>query len=182
MLNRLPGIFLSTLPKLKTHLVWSCLLVTLMASSSVDPQESLVVVLVRHAEKIDSSDDPDLSTVGVVRATALASALRDARIEHVHSTDFKRTRNTSAAVASTESLDVEIYDPNDLAGLATKLKESGGRHLVVGHSNTTPQLVELLGGDPGEPIDEPSEYDRMYVITISPDGTVHSMTLRYGAQ
>jgi hypothetical protein len=51
---------------------------------------------------------------------------------------------------------------------------------VVGHSDTTPELVGLLGGDPGAPIDEPTEYDRLYVVTLGPDGTVTTVLLRYG--
>ena len=36
---------------------------------------------------------------------------------------------------------------------------------MVGHSNTTPALVEALGGDPGSPI-ESLEYDRLYMVTF----------------
>jgi len=50
--------------------------------------------------------------------------------------------------------------------MAAKLKATPGRHLVVGHSNTTPQLTELLGGDGGEPIVEATEYDRLYVVKM----------------
>jgi len=42
-----------------------------------------------------------------------------------------------------------------------------------------PGSVILLGGDPGPPIDEESEYDRLYVVTIGPDGTVVTVPLRY---
>ena len=35
----------------------------------------------------------------------------------------------------------------DAAVLAEAIRSEGGRHLVVGHSDTTPELVELLGGD-----------------------------------
>ena len=36
--------------------------------------------------------------------------------------------------------------------------------MVVGHSNTTPELVELMGGEGGEPIVESWEYDRLYLV------------------
>ena len=52
-----------------------------------------------------------------------------------------------------------------------------GNHLVVGHSNTPPMLVEALGGAPGGPIGE-DEYDRLYVVTLAPDGPVHTALLR----
>jgi len=143
-------------------------------------QKPLVVFLVRHAEKVDASKDPELSEDGKTRADELAKALASADLEHIHSTDFIRTKDTAAPVASKTGLDVETYDPKDLAGFAASLKKSGGRHLVVGHSNTTPELTKLLGGDAGTEIDEKSEYDRLYVVTIGKDGTANSVMLRYG--
>lgn len=141
----------------------------------------LVVFLVRHAEKVDASRDPQLSPQGAQRAAALAMLLRDSGIDHVHSTDFIRTRDTAGPVATMLGLGaVELYDPSDLPALRARLTRDGGRHLVVGHSNTTPPLVELLGGDAGPPIDEASEYDRLYVVTIDNEGTVTTVLLRYG--
>jgi len=139
----------------------------------------LVVFLVRHAEKVDQSKDPDLSGDGYLRAGELASTLADAKIEYVHSSDFIRTRNTAAPVAELFGLEIELYDQNDLLTLSEHLKEAGGRHLVVGHSTTTPDLVEILGGDAGTAIEENNEYDRLYIITIS-KYEVNTVLLRYG--
>jgi phosphohistidine phosphatase SixA len=141
--------------------------------------DDLQVFLVRHAEKVDHSRDPDLSEDGQLRAEDLARTLADAKIEYIHSSDFIRTRFTAAPVAALFGLDIELYDQNDLGPLAEHLKEVGGRHLVVGHSNTTPDLVELLGGDPGYPIEEENEYDRLYVLTIGKN-KVNTVLLRYG--
>ena len=58
----------------------------------------------------------------------------------------------------------------------------GGSHLVVGHSNTVPELVALLGGDGGPPIDEAGEYDRLYVVTLTANGRVRSELRRYGVR
>jgi len=143
-------------------------------------QKPLVVFLVRHAEKTDDGKDPELSDDGKERTEDLAEALKSANIEHVHSTDFIRTRDTAEPVAKEAGVTVEKYDPKDLAGFAKQLKEEGGRHLVVGHSNTTPELTKLLGGDAGTEIDEKAEYDRLYIVTIGKDGTVNSVLMRYG--
>ena len=75
---------------------------------------------------------------------------------------------------------VELYDPRDLPAIAAQLKADGGAHLVVGHSNTTGELAELLGGDGGTPIVEANEYNRLYIVTVGPDGNVDSRLLRYG--
>ena len=73
-----------------------------------------------------------------------------------------------------------VYDagPDGLGDLVARLLAPEGHSLVVGHSNTTPALVELLRGDPGEPISE-IEYDRLYVVAIAPGGVVSIVLLRY---
>lgn len=139
----------------------------------------LTVILVRHAEKVDHSKDPDLSREGYLRAEALAYTLQDAEIQRVHSSDYIRTRKTAAPVAELFDLDTEIYDPSDLFTLADSLRSQGGRHLVVGHSHTTPDLVDILGGEPGPPVADEWEYDRLYILTFTPDG-VQTVLLRYG--
>jgi phosphohistidine phosphatase SixA len=142
--------------------------------------DPLVVFLVRHAEKVDSSRDPELSGAGTKRALELTNLLRDAGIDHVLSSDFKRTRSTATPLAEALGLEVGLYDPRDLPALVARLRADGGRHLVVGHSNTTPAAVELLGGEPGAEIDEADEYDRLYILTIATSGEVSTVVLRYG--
>ena len=145
-------------------------------------QKLLVVFLVRHGEKVDLSEDAKLSDAGQERAALLAKILRSTKIEHVHSSDFIRTRSTAFPTADWHGLRVEIYDPYDLPGLAEKLRKVGGRHLVVGHSTTTPPMVELLGGDPGSKINEAGEFDRLYIVTVGSDGHSSSVMLRYGRE
>jgi len=41
-------------------------------------------------------------------------------------------------------------------------------------------MVELLGGKPGMEINEESEYDRLYIVTVAKDRSVNSVMLRYG--
>ncbi len=144
-------------------------------------EEATVVYLVRHAEKAkDIPEDPRLISAGALRATELASILRDAGVDHLHSSDLLRTRRTAEPLADRLRLPLELYNPQDLPALAEKLLATQGRHLVSGHSNTTPELVRLLGGAPGEAIDEQGEYDRLYVVVIPPGGPVTTILLRYG--
>jgi phosphohistidine phosphatase SixA len=137
-----------------------------------------VVFLVRHAEKADDSGDPPLSPAGRERAEELIHLLGKAGITKVWSTNYQRTRSTAAPVAVHLRLDVTLYDAADLAEFATILRTSPGRHLVVGHSNTTPKLVRALGGDPGDPIQD-WEYDRLYTVVTGP-GPITAVQLRYG--
>lgn len=142
--------------------------------------EPTVVYLVRHAERAeDGTNDPPISDAGEARARLLADMLRDAGIERVHSTDYERTRATAAPLVERLGLPVETYEGSDLAGLAERIRADGGRHLVVGHSNTTPDAVAALRGEPGPPIDE-MEYDRLYIVTLTRDGA-STVLLRFGA-
>jgi probable phosphoglycerate mutase len=141
--------------------------------------QPLVVFLVRHAEKVDASDKSELSAAGNERSAALATILRDADIDYVHSTDFTRTRKTASPIAAECGVEVDLYEVGDLPDLAKQLQRNGGRHLVVGHSNTTPRLVELLGGEPGTEIQE-DEYDRLYIVMIGRDGVASTVLMRYG--
>lgn len=138
------------------------------------------VYLVRHAEKTTEKSDPALTEAGEARAKALANLLADKQITHIHSSDTRRTRDTAAPLAKRLGLKVDLYDARDLPAMAAKLKAMPGRHLVVGHSNTTPQLTELLGGDGGSPIVEATEYDRLYWVTTSADEPVVSYLTRFG--
>jgi len=154
---------------------------TVPPSVAAEAQEAAVqIFLVRHAEKTADKNDPALTAVGTARAEQLAAMLKDAGISHIHSSDYTRTRDTAAPLAARLGLEVQLYDPRDLAAMAERLKSQSGRHLVVGHSNTTPQLTELLGGNGGTPIVEATEYDRLYYVTISADGQAESALLRFG--
>ena len=149
-------------------------------NSSDTHSKPLVVFLARHGEKVDQSRDPELSPAGYVRAATLAHSLKDAGIQQVHSTNYIRTRKTAEPSAAIHGVEVELYDPGDLKSFADRLRKMGGRHLVLGHSDTTPRLVKLLGGDPGTDIHEPDEYDRLYLISIDGAGEVSTVLLRYG--
>lgn len=155
-------------------------------ASAVDGDEATVVFLVRHAEKSrgdghDTTHGPDLTGAGRRRAETLARVLAPAGITRVHSTDYRRTRETARPLAEAENLQVETYDARAPGALVKLLRGSSGRHLVVGHSNTTPELVERLGGEPGPPIDEQCEYDRLYIVVLGPDGSAATIQQRYGS-
>lgn len=123
------------------------------------------IYLVRHAEKeTDGSKDPTLTAAGDQRAADLAVLLKSADIQRIFSTDFIRTRKTAAPTAEMIDLEIESYDPKALENLAKQLVQLRGNALVVGHSNTTPVLVEFMGGEGGTPIVEEWEYDRVYLV------------------
>ncbi len=138
-----------------------------------------IVYLVRHAEKLDESRDPPLTSVGRERARLLSEMLRDAGLTHIHTTDFQRTRDTAMPIADRLGIEPRLYDALELEDFADWLRATPGRHLVAGHSDTTPSLVRLLGGDSTDIPD--LEHDRLYIVTLNPDGTASTILLRYGS-
>ncbi len=163
-------------------------LATLGATATATPaygQETTIVYLLRHAEPqypapADAPRDPFLNKAGWARAARLAEVLQDAGIDRILSTDLRRTRSTATPLAERLGLEIEIYDPYRLEALATDLKQSPGVILVSGHSNTTPELVRRLGGDPGAPIDEATEFDRLYTVILEPNRPVVTLFHHYG--
>lgn len=172
---------------------WVLLAVVGLVASSVAPtpataqdQDGAAVVwLVRHAERadagMDDQPDPELSEIGRARAQELARLLGDAGITSIHSTPYRRTMQTARPLADALGLDVDEYDPRPGDAMQAFLAQlrTPGRHVVVGHSNTTPAMVERLGGDPVSAI-ATEEYDRIYVLHIGADGSVTSTLLRFG--
>jgi phosphohistidine phosphatase SixA len=143
------------------------------------PTENTIVYLVRHAEKLEDSRDPPLTTAGRERARLLADMLQDAGLTHIHTTDLERTRDTAAPIARRLGIQLQFYLALELEDLADQLRATPGRHLVAGHSNSTPSLVRLLGGESTD-IAEP-EHDRLYIVTLDPNGTTSTVLLRYGS-
>lgn len=135
-----------------------------------------VIYITRHGEKLAVDKDPDLAVKGVARARMVAHLLQKTGIRHVFSTDTRRTRQTAQPLAERLGLQVELYDGAKPAPAIEKIKSLGGPTLLVGHSNTVPDLVKMLGGGGVPPIGD-EEYDRLYQLTIHDNGTVSTVLL-----
>lgn len=149
------------------------------ACQNAAPQDT-TVYLIRHAEK-QKGDDPGLTEAGVARTQALVDRLQSKKISHIHSSDYRRTRDTAAPLANTLGLDVNIYDARDLLGIAETIQSQPGVHVVVGHSNTTPELAAILSGQIMDAMSE-DEYDRLIEVRLNKDGElIGHKSVRYGA-
>jgi len=159
---------------MKTKLSVVLFLFFSMLASPVLMAADTMIIVVRHAEKAtDDPKDPGLSEQGSARASALAEVLKDSNLKAVYSTQYKRTQLTGAPAAAMNGLQVqaiEINKQNDktyVADLIRKIKKehNGQTVLIVGHSNTVPEIVKYLTGKDVAPIGE-NEFDRIYVITL----------------
>jgi phosphohistidine phosphatase SixA len=130
-----------------------------------------MIYLTRHAEKSATGTDPALTTEGLTRAQNIAAALKKSGIKYIYSTAYVRTQQTAQPLSQVLSLPVQTYDPSQLASFAQQLRALPDNSMVVGHSDTTPELIRQLGGDPGSEIAE-TEFDRLYQVAIGQDGSV----------
>jgi broad specificity phosphatase PhoE len=137
------------------------------------PPGTATFVVVRHAEKAgDGSRDPPLSAAGQLRAQALAQRLAGSGLVAVYATPFRRTQQTAQVVATSAGLPVTTYAADVAAsGFAATLRarHPRGTVLVVGHSNTVPEIVASLCSCRIAALDE-TAYDGIYTIRIGPDG------------
>lgn len=129
------------------------------------------VFVVRHAERADTASggapmmatDPDLSDAGRGRAESLAAALKDAKITAIFVTPYKRTQQTAEPLAKALGIQPTAIDPKDAAGLIDKIKAATGNVLVVGHSNTVPDVLTRLGIADAPKIAD-SDYDNLFLV------------------
>jgi broad specificity phosphatase PhoE len=153
-----------------------------------------VVFMVRHAERAvaapapgaataekpmtAASDDPPLSVAGHERAVRLAAMLRSADVRHVFTTEYLRTRQTAVPTADARHLEIVAIPAKDPDALLTKIRQATGNVLVVGHSNTIPDLLKALGIKDDITIAE-AEYDNLFVVIRPEAGEPSLVRLRY---
>jgi 2,3-bisphosphoglycerate-dependent phosphoglycerate mutase len=129
--------------------------------------QNKTIILVRHAEKADDSRDPDLSDAGKQRAQRLMDVVKKYKPGAIYSTDFKRTRDTVAPMASRRKLQVQTYDARKPAELVDAvMKSKTKRFLISGHSNTIPGLANLFGKKELFKNLDDSEYGAIWIVRI----------------
>jgi phosphohistidine phosphatase SixA len=138
----------------------------------------LSVVAVRHGEaETAGGDSRALTPAGLERALSLSRLLGSSQIGKVFSTNTRRTQSTARPTADSLGLPVEPYAQPEI--LAQQLL-AGGRQrvLVVGHSDTTPELLQALDVAAPVTIGE-NEFDRLFIVTVPESGPVLFEEIRY---
>jgi len=152
------------------------------------------VFLVRHAERArEPAQDPPLTDAGKARAEALARLLSGAGVKAVYTSQFARTKQTAEPLAkllgvpaSVVALSLKPDKPREVSEqsireLKSKVEAHAGEAvLVVGHTNSVPDLIRELGGDVVPTIEE-SKFDDLFVVTVYAPGRAKVVHLKYGA-
>jgi broad specificity phosphatase PhoE len=136
------------------------------------PQSAMAadtVFVMRHLQKAEGSDPP-LSPEGAANAQAVADMLARSGITAIFATPTRRAMETAQPLAAKLGLQVTPYDPANPAALAAKIAAMPGVVLIVGHSNTVPDLVARVGGKEAVALTE-QDYGTVFVVTHD-DGKV----------
>jgi broad specificity phosphatase PhoE len=123
------------------------------AARAVQDCELGALYVVRHAEKATGADpDVELSDAGKATAQALVGFFADRGLDVVYATHLRRTLQTALPLATARDLEVRVLPAGDTPRLLQRLKTAHcGQHvLVVGHSNTVPEIAAALGSAPFE--------------------------------
>ena len=132
-------------------------------------QEATTYYLIRHAEK-DRSDpsnsNPELTLEGRQRSQRWSAVFERIALDAVYSTNYLRTIQTASPTAEAHHIAIQFYDPRALYSEEFKASTTGQNVLIVGHSNTIPELANaILGEQQFENIpDDINSY--LYVITV----------------
>jgi len=156
------------------------LLLSLTASSQT-------YYIVRHAEKAAvngntnmMANDPPLTDAGKARAEALKELLKNEDIGHIFSTNTLRTRSTAEPLSKHSGISIETYGPRPDAAFIQQLKGLKKNVVIVGHSNTIDDIVNMLCGEQKVHADiEDPVYDNLFVVTIK-DGKAVFEGKKYG--
>lgn len=125
--------------------------------------------IVRHAEKAapgaNMTSDVPLSSEGEQRALELKEVLKNKNIARIYSTNTIRTKSTAQPTADHFRLKTEIYGPKPDSAFITLLKSKTENTLIVGHSNTVDDVVNMLCGRKKVSGDLPeTDYDNLFTV------------------
>ena len=160
-----------------------------------DEFKPITVFLIRHAEREDEpKQDPPLSKIGISRSEALARLLSTAGIKAIFTSQYTRTKQTAEPLATKLGLTVTPFtlktnpaNPRQIteestAEVTNKILEHAGQSvLVIGHSNSIPDVIKMLGGDVVPTIDE-KKFDDLFIVNVYAKGKAKVVQLKYGAE
>lgn len=156
-------------------LIGICLLTVL--SCKEEPKVKMVAAdpvvstfyFIRHAEKdrsIPENPDPELNQKGLGRAMHWTEILNEVPLDAIYSTDYERSKMTAAPTAVKRDITVQYYDPAIIDLEQFKNENLGKNVLVVGHSNTTPALVNRMIGDERFSQMDDTDNGSLFMVTL----------------
>ena len=152
----------------------------------LNPKDSFsesIYYFIRHAEKDSSNPEdknPDLNQQGKIRALNWLYFFREIPLDKIYSTNYKRTIQTVKQIAEEKNITISYYSPEKIDAENFKKQNKSLSILVVGHSNTTPALVNLIIGQNKFEKMNDSDNSSMFVIReLAGEITVERIITKY---
>jgi broad specificity phosphatase PhoE len=108
--------------------------------------------VMRHLNTPEGVPDPDLTEEGQRNARLLADWFTGEPPVTIFVSNTKRAQQTAAPLAAKLGITPIVYDPRDTPALIADVMKEPNPVLIVGHSNTVPDIVAGLGGTPPGPL------------------------------
>jgi broad specificity phosphatase PhoE len=158
------------------------LLIALSLAVPVTAFAQKAVIVARHAE----NDGDSLTETGRAEAQRLVTALENADVRAVYSTDSQRTIGTATPFADARKLKVQLYDTSagpgrfDARPFVAQLRKEHPDDvvLVVGHITTIPDLLKALGctADVTIPV---RDYTGLFIVVPAKQGPATLVRVKY---
>jgi phosphohistidine phosphatase SixA len=154
--------------------------------------EITTVFLVRHAEKAAAPrEDPPLTEEGVQRSRGLARLLGQAGIKAIYTSQYLRAKQTANQLAVQLGITPTVLpisasqsNPREVSKDSIKMivdniyQHAGESVLVIGHSNSVPEVIRALKVDVIPVIDE-QKFDDLFIVTIYRKEVAKVVHLKY---
>lgn len=147
-------------PKLQVTSISNC--------TCVPPSAS--IYLIRHADYDGGTDDP-LNAKGLYRAQQLGMIMDHANLAAVFHTVLRRSIDTAAKLSCSNKIQ---YSSSQLLVDQIKSNYGGKNVLIVGHSNTIPEILNLLVHASSNVVIGPYDFHRIFIIPN--DGSSNSFS------
>jgi phosphohistidine phosphatase SixA len=136
-------------------------------------------------------EDPPLTEAGVARSQKLAALLASAGVKAIYTSQFLRTKQTGEPLAKQLGITVTPItiqsrqsNPREVSEQSIRqivdkiMERPGDTSLIIGHSNSVPDVIRMLGGDTVPAIDE-KKFDDLFIVTVYAKGKAKVVQMKY---
>lgn len=157
-------------------------LITVIFNFLIPIESSATIFIVaRHAEKEENGNNPALTPKGQMRARLIPQILAAEGLDFIFSTSFRRTMETAFPSQKAFGIPIQIY--NQTVALTTMLQTKqefvDKKILIIGHSNTVPEIITQLGGPNNIDIGH-EDYSNLFFIHYQENQKTNFLHLKFG--
>jgi broad specificity phosphatase PhoE len=154
------------------RMIAALLMLVLGACAYIAPlQPAATFYVMRHLDTAAGLADPGLTEEGKRKAQLLADSFPGQPPSSIFVSNTRRARETAAPLAARLGITPRIYDPANTPALIAELMKEPPPILIVGHSNTVPDIVAALGGARPAPIAQ-DQFGDLWTVS----GSRHTVT------